>query len=103
MYDYGCGSRHWYMDKRWRARRAHQLKIEPLCRYCSAEGRTTAATVVDHVEPHRGDVNKFLLGAVQSLCEPCHNKRKQQIERRGFYDGVGVDGLPLDPNHPAYR
>jgi hypothetical protein len=27
--------------------------------------------VVDHIEPHKGDWNKFRLGAVQSLCRKC--------------------------------
>jgi 5-methylcytosine-specific restriction enzyme A len=27
------------------------------------------ATICDHVEPHRGDVNKFWLGPFMSLCK----------------------------------
>ena len=38
-------------------RRAHQLRIEPLCAICKAEGRITGATIADHSLPHGGDYN----------------------------------------------
>jgi len=43
-----------------------------------ARGIVTAANVVDHVTPHRGDWNAFVTGELQSLCEPCH---KSAIDR----------------------
>jgi hypothetical protein len=58
--------RTWYSLQRWRKRAKHQLRIEPLCRQCLAAGRTTPATIADHVVPHRGDWNAFRLGALQS-------------------------------------
>jgi 5-methylcytosine-specific restriction protein A len=45
--------------KRWRKRARYQLQVEPLCRMCASEGRLTAASVADHVIPHRGDINSF--------------------------------------------
>ena len=48
------GLAHLYDTARWRRVRAYQLQIEPLCRMCAEQGRTTPANVVDHVEPHRG-------------------------------------------------
>lgn len=98
-----------YKDQRWRhptrGIRARQLAAEPLCAMCKAEGRITAATVCDHVEPHRGDPAKFFAGPFQSLCdEPpwrCHSRRKQQAERLGYYPDIGEDGWPVDPQHPA--
>lgn len=48
---------------------------------CEAEGVVTAATVCDHVEPHRGDANKFWNGPFQSLCDFHHNRDKQRAER----------------------
>jgi hypothetical protein len=65
---------------RWQKRRRLHLMQEPLCRRCSQEGRVTAAEVVDHIEPHRYDINKFILGKLQSLCASCHSKIKQQEE-----------------------
>jgi 5-methylcytosine-specific restriction enzyme A len=76
----------------------------PLCCFCQAEGRITAANTVDHVEPHKGDVILFFdQRNLQSLCPPCHSRVKQGIERRGFDRAVGLDGWPIDPRHPANR
>jgi hypothetical protein len=36
------------------------------------------ATVADHVESHCRDLNKFLLGELQSLCDNCHKTIKQR-------------------------
>lgn len=40
-------------DSRWSKARAAYLRAHPLCVMCERHGRTTAATVVDHIEPHR--------------------------------------------------
>jgi hypothetical protein len=72
--------RSWYGLRRWRAKSKAQLAAEPLCRMCQAEGVVTAATVADHIEPHRGDPEKFWNGALQSLCEWHHNRAKQREE-----------------------
>jgi 5-methylcytosine-specific restriction endonuclease McrA len=97
------GSRDWYQKQRWRNRAKHQLRVEPLCRLCLQRGIVTAATVCDHVQPHRGGVNKFWLGELQSLCKPCHDRDKKFLERRGYLPDVGPDGWPLDPRHPVYQ
>lgn len=70
---------------------------------CLRNGRPTPATVVDHVQPHNGDVNKFYLDALQSLCAPCHDRDKKRVELWGYGSDVGKDGWPIDPNHPANR
>lgn len=94
-----------YFTNRWRERRARQLAAEPLCRICQANGRTTAATVADHVIPHRGDETLFFEGALQSLCdeEPfrCHSRVKQREENLGFSPAVDASGFPIDPRHPS--
>jgi 5-methylcytosine-specific restriction enzyme A len=66
---------------RWQALRAHQLRAEPLCRMCLADGRPVAATICDHIEPHGGDLYKFWHGPFQSLCKPHHDREKQREER----------------------
>ena len=74
---------------------------EPLCRFCANEGLAMPATVVDHIEPHRGDWLKFKTNALQSLCELHHNSTKQKLELLGYRIDIGIDGYPLDPNHPS--
>jgi 5-methylcytosine-specific restriction enzyme A len=92
-----------YNTKRWRARRAKQLREHPLCAMCKAKGRTVLATVGDHVIPHRGDHDLFWYGELQSLCAPCHAHKTSVIEVLGWSDETGPDGYPLDPRHPWYR
>ena len=75
-----------YKTARWVTIRLAQLFDEPLCRMCAADGRVTIATVCDHVEPHRGDVERFFAGPFQSLCKLCHDSRKQRAERRRDVD-----------------
>lgn len=85
--------------RRWSKKRARQLKLEPLCRLCFEAGRLTSATVADHIEPHRDDPVKFWTGALQSLCETCHNAVKQAMEKSGHLRGGRADGMPIDPRH----
>ena len=59
-----------------------QLTANPLCAYCLTEGVTSAASVCDHVNPHRGDEVRFWSGPFQSLCQTCHSSRKQREEAR---------------------
>jgi 5-methylcytosine-specific restriction protein A len=69
--------RHWY-GKRWFKARLQHLAKEPLCRRHLRLGQTVAATVVDHIKPHKGDARLFWDRANwQSLCKPCHDRDKQ--------------------------
>lgn len=86
-------------NARWQRRRAQQLRDEPLCRFCAALGHVVAATIADHVVPHRGDPELFE-GELQSLCKRCHDSTKQQLEVSGTFRGCDVNGLPLDSSHP---
>lgn len=63
-------------DYRWRQARGMFLREHPLCVACLAEGKYTAATVVDHILPHRG--NKALFWDVtnwQPLCKRHHDEK----------------------------
>lgn len=80
----------------WKRIRAEQLKRQPLCFMCERRGLITPATVCDHIEPHRGDINRFLGGPFQSLCASCHSRDKQIIERGGEAPvETGADGWPV--------
>lgn len=92
--------RAWYKAPAWRRIRRNQFKAEPNCRFCAELGRIRAATIVDHVRPHRGNWLAFWAGPFQSLCKDCHDGRKQREERDGFSRRVGEDGWPSDPLHP---
>jgi 5-methylcytosine-specific restriction enzyme A len=94
--------RDWYNLQSWRRRRAHQLRLEPLCVLCREAGRLAAATVADHHPPHKGDYNKFVLGPLRSLCQDCH-QGVCAVDKRGYSLASGADGLPLDPLHPFNR
>ncbi|THF93398.1 MAG: HNH endonuclease [Sulfitobacter sp. SK025] len=61
----------------WRALRKAFLAAFPRCAMCNAP-----ATVVGHIIPHKGDMVLFWdKSNLQSLCAPCHNRRKQRQER----------------------
>ena len=92
---------HLYNNRRWVARRAAQLRAHPLCAMCLAAGRVTAARVADHIEPHKGSAELFWTGGLQSLCYPCHNSGKKQLEKQGYSNQVDVHGRPIDPHHPS--
>ena len=63
-------------DARWRKARLAFLNRHPLCAQCLAEGKYTAATVVDHITPHRGDQRLFWDEANwQPLCRECHDRK----------------------------
>jgi hypothetical protein len=66
----------------------------------SPKGRITAATIADHIDHHEGDWNKFVLGRLQSLCEPCH-REKHRVLRYGPKLTFGPDGWPVEPSDPA--
>ncbi|WP_247511397.1 HNH endonuclease [Bradyrhizobium sp. 157] len=68
---------------------------------CEAKGLIAPAEVADHIMPHKGDYQLFWYGELQSLCVPCHNKSKQQLEHRGYTTDIGADGWPTDARHPA--
>ena len=93
--------RRWYGLKRWKDRRKEQLIASPLCQMCERQGLTTAATVADHIEPHRGDEDLFWFGELQSLCKQHHDSAKQFEENRGYGGEVDLAGYPLDPRHPS--
>ena len=60
----------------WYAARAYFLAEHPLCVECLREGHTTAATEVDHVVPHHGDMSLFWdRSNWQPLCKPHHSAK----------------------------
>lgn len=74
----------WYSTGCWRRTRALYLSSHPLCVECIKRGRVTPSAVVDHIEPHKGDLVKFWdVNNLQSMCKRCHD-RKTASEDGGF-------------------
>lgn len=74
-------------DRRHRDARVAFLRDHPFCRRCLEAGREVAATVLDHIIPHRGD--RRLLrdrGNWEALCKTCHD-RKTRLEDGGCGHG----------------
>lgn len=74
-----------YNTTRWRALRMAILTRDrftcqwPGCGYMTAD---TSQLVADHKQPHRGDEALFWdEGNLQTLCKPCHDRKKQAAER----------------------
>ena len=92
--------------KRGRAGQRQRLRrlrrTNGLCELCFKQGHTTVATVVDHEKPlaHGGlDVDEN----TRNLCDEHH--RQVTAEQFGHQvargaRGVGLDGRPIDRDHP---
>ncbi len=81
---------------RWAKARLAFLNEHPLCVMCQEQGRITAATVVDHITPHRlkealesGDKEHIVKAQAlfwdaknfQSFCKLHHNSTKKVLKR----------------------
>ena len=65
----------------WQRARTKFLMSHPLCAMCQADGLTTLAQVVDHIQPHRGDRKLFWdTTNWQSLCKQHHDSDKARLE-----------------------
>lgn len=61
---------------RWQKARLLFLAQHPLCVHCDREGRVTAANVVDHVVPHRGNEVLFWDESNwMALCKTHHDRK----------------------------
>lgn len=71
-------------DSKWDKAAKGHLNHDPLCRYCDLAGEVVAATLVDHLYPHKGDRWLFWVKELWvSSCDDCHNGFKQRLERMG--------------------
>ncbi|NBW14751.1 MAG: HNH endonuclease [Caulobacteraceae bacterium] len=70
-----------YRAARWtKASQAYRME-NPLCADCARHGVTAAAEVVDHIRPHKGDLEAFWdVANWQSLCAKCHNEKTARGE-----------------------
>ena len=82
--------------RKWMDTRARWFADHPLCVMCQdmKPSRVTAAEVVDHIIPHKGDQTLFWDESNwQSLCKPHHDGEKAEQEgrhkARAKFDGDG--------------
>lgn len=99
---------------KWQQYRVKYLRDNPLCVECQKLGKITAASVIDHITPHK------LFDAIESkdqqriekarqlfwnpnnhqaLCKPCHDSYKKTLELTGITKGCDANGIPLDVGH----
>lgn len=89
-------SRRWYKTKRWQILRRIILEQQPACNRCGHQADT-----VDHMTPHKGDVEVFFdPGNLQALCKPCHDSWKARKENGRLDTACSEAGYPEDPGHP---
>jgi 5-methylcytosine-specific restriction protein A len=80
---------------RWRKVRDGWLKSHPLCVRCQVLGIVKAATDLDHIVPHKGDMVRFWDPSNwQSLCHACHSF-KTATEDGGFGNYRNPDQMSL--------
>lgn len=85
-----------YNSARWKRLRQAHLDIDPLCVFCRRQEIVEIADVLDHITPHKGDVDLFFdPNNLQGLCFACHDSTKQRIELGQTIVSFGLDGWPV--------
>lgn len=73
-------------DSRWQKARKRFLAAHPLCVECLKEGKYTKATVVDHIQAHRGDPELFWDERNwQPLCKFHHDQKTGREDSHPTY------------------
>ncbi|MBI0435415.1 HNH endonuclease [Roseomonas sp. KE0001] len=81
-------------DQHWRQLREAVLAAEPLCRFCAAQGRVTAATEADHIQPLRLRPDLRLVPSnIRPLCTPCHRQVTAGFNRERGGGGRSQEGI----------
>lgn len=86
---------------KWREARAAFLSEHPLCREHERRGELAAATVVDHIKPHRGDMALFWSRSNwQPLCAACHSAKTARED--GGFGNTKKTNLGSAPTQPRF-
>ncbi len=68
---------------KWRVARETFLRAHPLCAECARQGKLIAASVIDHIVPHKGDKARFWDSTNwQPLCKSCHDSKTAREDGR---------------------
>jgi 5-methylcytosine-specific restriction enzyme A len=90
-----------YHTARWKRRRLHQLRKDPLCAACLADNIIKEARVAHHVIDHHGDYQLFFSSPLQSLCKKCHDNIREGSQVLSYQRGCDVNGKPYR-THPIF-
>lgn len=92
-------------DARWQ-RTSTAWRKQPenaLCVCCRANGVVKLAELVDHIVPHKGDLELFWDQANwQSLCDRCHQTIKRPLEHAYSRGEVSTESLKLNRSLPEH-
>ena len=70
-------------NHKWAKARKAFLQEHPLCVRCSKVNQLTSSFIVDHIQPHRGDLALFWdQSNWQPLCKPCHDAKTAHEDRQ---------------------
>ena len=80
----------------WQKRRLRVLRRDNyLCQPCLREGRTTAASEVDHIAPRHKAGAAVTDEGCQSICVECHKAKTASEQGHKRLREVGPDGYPV--------
>lgn len=97
-----------YDTSAWKRLRRAKLASSPLCEPCGKRGVVKQAKHVDHITAIAKGGEAFPpLDGLMSLCPSCHSIKTRAVDQCGGsgirFKGCGIDGLPLDPDHPFFK
>jgi 5-methylcytosine-specific restriction endonuclease McrA len=78
-----------YQSREWKQDRLLHLMNNPLCKICQEKGKTTEATVSDHITPIKQGGDKWDWNNRQGLCKNC-NSIKTALDN----DNNGFNAIP---------
>lgn len=94
-WDHGGKSRHQRgYGRQHQKLRAILLAQEPLCRPCAENGRTTAATIADHVVALSKGGAAHDMANLQPICASCHQDKCNADKGHRVKPRTGIDGWP---------
>lgn len=82
--------------REYRRLRAMLFAQEPLCRPCKAKGRTTAATMCDHIVPLAKSGAAHSIENLQPICRSCHQDKSNRDKGHRVKPRIQPDGWPKE-------
>ena len=73
-----------YRSRAWQKVRKAFFSMNPVCKWCEEEGRTTEGKIVDHIVEIKDGGSRFGFENLQTLCQYHHNQKTnwQRMKRK---------------------